>query len=258
MGRVFDAIAPVLPTQADVTDAGSTKGDVAQLMRAHLPEHLAYCVPAHPVAGSDRSGARRRRSMGCSEQRRVVLTRWRPPCPRRPRRWASGGRPAVRGCSACAPTSTTRCSPASVICRICWRLPMSRWWPIKPTRARCFDLPPPALKTSPALPAATRRCGATSAWPTATRYYRFCAPYQPAGAADAMGGGRDKRGAGADVSSMPVRRGAVGQRFPGRLSAPSWRRCTALPLSAPHAWQEHFAGFCERRQATCTSLCYWQ
>ncbi|WP_333700222.1 prephenate dehydrogenase [Rivihabitans pingtungensis] len=73
MGRVFDAIAPVLPAQAIVTDAGSTKGDVAQLMRAHLPEHLAYCVPAHPIAGSDRSGAAAAQ-YGLFEQRRVVLT----------------------------------------------------------------------------------------------------------------------------------------------------------------------------------------
>ena len=73
VGRVFDAIAPVLPAQAIVTDAGSTKGDVAQLMRAHLPEHLAYCVPAHPIAGSDRSGAAAAQ-YGLFEQRRVVLT----------------------------------------------------------------------------------------------------------------------------------------------------------------------------------------
>ncbi|MCK6435944.1 prephenate dehydrogenase [Rivihabitans pingtungensis] len=73
MGRVFDAIAPVLPREAIVTDAGSTKGDVAQLMRAHLPEHLAYCVPAHPIAGSDRSGAAAAQ-YGLFEQRRVVLT----------------------------------------------------------------------------------------------------------------------------------------------------------------------------------------
>ena len=57
MGRVFDAIAPVLPAQAIVSDAGSTKGDVAALMRQHLPKHLGYCVPAHPIAGSDRHGA---------------------------------------------------------------------------------------------------------------------------------------------------------------------------------------------------------
>ena len=73
MGRVFDAIAPVLPAHAIVTDAGSTKGDVAQLMRAHLPDHLAYCVPAHPIAGSDRSGAAAAQ-YGLFEQRRVVLT----------------------------------------------------------------------------------------------------------------------------------------------------------------------------------------
>lgn len=73
MGRVFDAIAPVLPAQAIVSDAGSTKGDVAALMRQHLPKHLGYCVPAHPIAGSDRSGAVAAQ-YGLFEQRRVVLT----------------------------------------------------------------------------------------------------------------------------------------------------------------------------------------
>jgi prephenate dehydrogenase len=40
-----------------VTDAGSTKRDVAAALRAALPTHLARCVPAHPIAGSEHSGA---------------------------------------------------------------------------------------------------------------------------------------------------------------------------------------------------------
>ncbi|MDN0081405.1 prephenate dehydrogenase/arogenate dehydrogenase family protein [Crenobacter sp. SG2305] len=73
MARVFDAIAPVLPAHAIVTDAGSTKGDVVALMRAHLPSHLARCVPAHPIAGSDLSGAAAAQ-YGLYENRKVVVT----------------------------------------------------------------------------------------------------------------------------------------------------------------------------------------
>jgi prephenate dehydrogenase len=40
-----------------VTDAGSTKADVVALARAALPEALGRVVPAHPIAGSHRSGA---------------------------------------------------------------------------------------------------------------------------------------------------------------------------------------------------------
>ncbi|TIC82286.1 prephenate dehydrogenase [Crenobacter intestini] len=73
MGALFGAMAPRLPEHTIVTDAGSTKGDVALLMREHLPGHLARCVPAHPIAGSDLSGAAAAQ-FGLYEGRRVVLT----------------------------------------------------------------------------------------------------------------------------------------------------------------------------------------
>lgn len=73
MGAVMAALAPVLPAHALVCDAGSTKGDVQALFRRHLPGHLARCVPAHPIAGSDLSGAAAART-GLFEGRNVVLT----------------------------------------------------------------------------------------------------------------------------------------------------------------------------------------
>ena len=72
MGGVFDAIAAHLPPRAIVTDAGSTKGDVALLMQRHLPCQLGYCVPAHPIAGSDLSGAAAAQ-YGLFEHRTVVV-----------------------------------------------------------------------------------------------------------------------------------------------------------------------------------------
>ncbi|WP_198414615.1 prephenate dehydrogenase [Chromobacterium phragmitis] len=73
MGALMAALAPGLRPGAVVTDGGSTKSDVAALYRAHLPDHLPWCVPAHPIAGSDMSGAVAAQ-YGLYENRRVVLT----------------------------------------------------------------------------------------------------------------------------------------------------------------------------------------
>ena len=67
------ALAPRLRPGAIVTDAGSTKGDVVELYRRHLPGQLMHCVPAHPIAGSDLSGAAAAQ-YGLYENRKVVLT----------------------------------------------------------------------------------------------------------------------------------------------------------------------------------------
>ncbi|OGA20057.1 MAG: prephenate dehydrogenase [Betaproteobacteria bacterium RIFCSPLOWO2_02_FULL_67_19] len=55
--RIFAAIAPRLRADAALTDAGSTKRDVVGAARANLGSKLARYVPAHPVAGSEHSGA---------------------------------------------------------------------------------------------------------------------------------------------------------------------------------------------------------
>ncbi|MDC7711462.1 prephenate dehydrogenase [Vogesella indigofera] len=73
MARVFADIAPQLPAHCVVTDGGSTKSDVVALMRAHLAGHLAQCVPAHPIAGSDLSGAVAAQ-YGLYDNRRIVVT----------------------------------------------------------------------------------------------------------------------------------------------------------------------------------------
>jgi len=57
MGPVMQRIAPWIGQGAVVTDAGSTKVDVAGLARAHLAPVLRAFVPAHPIAGAEKSGA---------------------------------------------------------------------------------------------------------------------------------------------------------------------------------------------------------
>ena len=54
MGAAAAAIAPGLAAGAVVSDVGSCKESVAQALRAALPD--AVIVPAHPVAGTERSG----------------------------------------------------------------------------------------------------------------------------------------------------------------------------------------------------------
>jgi prephenate dehydrogenase len=69
---VLGAIAPRLKPTAIVTDAGSTKRDVVAAARAALGERTAQFVPAHPIAGAEKSGAAAA-SADLFRGRRVVL-----------------------------------------------------------------------------------------------------------------------------------------------------------------------------------------
>ncbi|MDH5534360.1 MAG: prephenate dehydrogenase/arogenate dehydrogenase family protein [Betaproteobacteria bacterium] len=54
---VMARIAPHLPPHAVTTDGGSTKQDVIAHARRLLGGHFARFVPAHPIAGAEKSGA---------------------------------------------------------------------------------------------------------------------------------------------------------------------------------------------------------
>ncbi|HXF67254.1 MAG TPA: prephenate dehydrogenase/arogenate dehydrogenase family protein [Burkholderiales bacterium] len=57
MAAAMAAIAPALPSRAVVTDAGSTKCDVVANARRFLGTAFPRFVPAHPIAGTEKSGA---------------------------------------------------------------------------------------------------------------------------------------------------------------------------------------------------------
>jgi prephenate dehydrogenase len=57
MAAVMARIGPLIGAQTVITDAGSTKRDVLALARTHLVRSIARFVPAHPIAGAERSGA---------------------------------------------------------------------------------------------------------------------------------------------------------------------------------------------------------
>ncbi|THF64238.1 prephenate dehydrogenase [Pseudothauera rhizosphaerae] len=56
MDALMAAMAPHLNPDTVVTDAGSTKRDVIEAIYRHLDAHLANVVPAHPIAGAEKSG----------------------------------------------------------------------------------------------------------------------------------------------------------------------------------------------------------
>ena len=73
MAPVMRRIAPLLGAQTVVTDAGSTKRDVIALASEYLGNALARFVPAHPIAGAERSGAAAARA-NLFRDRHLILT----------------------------------------------------------------------------------------------------------------------------------------------------------------------------------------
>ncbi len=73
MAEIFARIAPHLAEHTLLTDAGSSKGDVVAAARANLGKKIAQFVPAHPIAGAEKSGAAAAQA-GLYQGKRVVLT----------------------------------------------------------------------------------------------------------------------------------------------------------------------------------------
>jgi prephenate dehydrogenase len=71
--KIFLAIKPALKSDALVMDAGSTKRDVVAAARQGLGGKIARFVPAHPIAGAEKSGAAAA-SADLFRDRRLVLT----------------------------------------------------------------------------------------------------------------------------------------------------------------------------------------
>ncbi|MCW5568501.1 MAG: prephenate dehydrogenase/arogenate dehydrogenase family protein [Dokdonella sp.] len=73
MDAIMAAMAPHLRLGTIVTDAGSTKRDVVEAIYRHLGAQLPVVVPAHPIAGAERSGVEAAFDE-LYDKRRVVLT----------------------------------------------------------------------------------------------------------------------------------------------------------------------------------------
>lgn len=57
MAEIMAQVAPQLPAHVVITDGGSTKQDVIAYARRFLGDHFPRFVPAHPIAGTENSGA---------------------------------------------------------------------------------------------------------------------------------------------------------------------------------------------------------
>ncbi len=73
MEAIMAAMAPHLGPDTVVTDAGSTKRDVIEAIYRHLGDRLPNVVPAHPIAGAEKSGVDAAFAE-LYEGRKVVLT----------------------------------------------------------------------------------------------------------------------------------------------------------------------------------------
>jgi prephenate dehydrogenase len=73
MAEAFASLATRLPPNAVITDGGSTKRSVIAAARAALGARIDQYVPAHPIAGSDESGAAAA-TAGLYRGREVILT----------------------------------------------------------------------------------------------------------------------------------------------------------------------------------------
>ncbi|MBV6272234.1 prephenate dehydrogenase/arogenate dehydrogenase family protein [Alcaligenaceae bacterium CGII-47] len=73
MGPALRSMAPYLSPHVLVTDAGSTKADVADMARDILGERCAQFVPGHPIAGSEMTGPQAADAL-LFQGRNVILT----------------------------------------------------------------------------------------------------------------------------------------------------------------------------------------
>jgi prephenate dehydrogenase len=71
--RIFHDVGPVLTPKALLTDGGSTKRDVVAAARQALGRKISQFVPAHPIAGAEKSGAGAA-TAELFRDRRVILT----------------------------------------------------------------------------------------------------------------------------------------------------------------------------------------
>lgn len=73
MESVMQAMAPGLSRKTLITDGGSVKGAVIAAAASAIPQHLSRFVPAHPIAGAEKSGVTAARA-DLYRDHRVILT----------------------------------------------------------------------------------------------------------------------------------------------------------------------------------------
>ena len=54
--EILDQIEPLISSNVIITDVGSTKSDIVNIVNDVLRDKSSYFIPAHPIAGKERSG----------------------------------------------------------------------------------------------------------------------------------------------------------------------------------------------------------
>ena len=54
--NILDQIEPLISSNVIITDVGSTKSDIVNIVNDVLRDKSSYFIPAHPIAGKERSG----------------------------------------------------------------------------------------------------------------------------------------------------------------------------------------------------------
>jgi prephenate dehydrogenase len=93
--KILAAIGPALDSKTVVTDAGSTKRDVIAAARQSLGRKIGQFVPAHPIAGGEKSGVSAA-SPDLFRDRRVIVT----PLPENPKQAVDIVKDAWSACGA--------------------------------------------------------------------------------------------------------------------------------------------------------------
>ena len=157
-------LLPHLPPHTVVSDVGSTKQSALAAFAQYLPQHFPRCVAAHPIAGSDRSGALAAQ-FGLYQGKKLIVQAactWWKTC------GAAWARKSIRWMR----PSTTRFLPPCRIFRICWRSVTSTKCSTTHKARDIWILPAAVFAISRALPAAIRKCGRIFCWRIGTAFWR--------------------------------------------------------------------------------------
>ena len=238
-------------------DVGSTKGDVIEAARRGLRDQLGSFVPAHPIAGKEVAGVEHA-DADLYTGRQVVLTpikaTLRSNVQRATQVWTGIGAKVRDDDARGARQRLRRRQPPAAPAGL--RLHQRRS-PPSPRASASWSWPARAFATSRASPPATRPCGATSCWPTASR---CCCSRRPSAQALAqlealMSAGNAAGPGGRDRRRQPHPRANGSRARPRRPTD----RCSPPPSSTFRRSRRPAApSACPAPRASPTACCCWR
>nr|WP_306305988.1 prephenate dehydrogenase/arogenate dehydrogenase family protein [Methylomonas koyamae] len=171
MQAIFAQLKPYWNPQAIYSDAGSTKGSVVEAARAVFGEVPSNFVPAHPIAGAERSGVEAAMA-DLYRNRRVIVTPLPNTDPQAADRLSELWQRIGASVSVMAvehhDTVLAATSHLPHILAFAW----SACWDARMSSAKFSNMPPAVSRTSAASPLAIRPCGRIFVWPINRKLFR--------------------------------------------------------------------------------------